>query len=165
MYRYDALRDATGVAATRFLEPGETITAVIPGRRRIGVITVVLAAALVAGATALMWIARLPIIVPFLALALVTSVDRGRAIVVTDRRLLVLRMSLLGFAIGTYGRYKVFVRGTPRVHDRRTLLGPAHGLGYHRIRLDGETILVGRPFFGDIERADIATGLHPQNWT
>ena len=79
-----------------------------------------------------------------------------RAVVVTDRRILLFSLSFTGKAKDLLGEF-----------DRDTQLGPAHGAMHYATDALGVPLLIHRRFFGDVADADAArssgpfTGLGP----
>jgi hypothetical protein len=117
-----ALRDKLAAEAQPHLEPGETVQAVL--------------AAQAAN--------------PFLAVLSIWIIlikDAYRAVVATDRRIIVFRTSRWRFT-----RFK----GIERVLDRSTRIGPPSGSVWYRSEVLGEELWVHRRFFGDVEAADTA---------
>jgi hypothetical protein len=70
-----------------------------------------------------------------------------RAVVATDRRMLLLELNFLGRPTGLAGEA-----------PRQTKLGPCKGLLLHRIDAFGGRVDVSRRFFKDVAEADRAAG-------
>jgi hypothetical protein len=116
-----AIRDKMAANAAPFLQPGETIQAVFPGQTTSAYMAVIS-----------YWIIILS--------------DSYRAIVVTDRRILVCQA-------GRTNQTKI--KGVIRELPRSTRIGPPSGLWYKADAL-GEKIYFHKRFHSDISRADSA---------
>src|ERR1700729_4259697 len=116
-----AIRDKMAANAAPFLQPGETIQAVFAGQTTSAYFALIS-----------FWIIILS--------------DSYRAIVVTDRRILVCQAGRMS---------QTQIKGVIRELPRSTRIGPPSGLWYKSESL-GERIYVHKRFHPDINRADAA---------
>ena len=120
-----ALRDKLAKEAQPHLEPGEQVQAVFAAQ----------AAS------------------PFLAVLSIWIIlikDAYRAVVVTDRRIIVFRTSRWRFT-----KYKAI----ERVLARNTQLGPPSGGVWYKTMSVGEQVWIHRRFYNDVKAADAAIGI------
>lgn len=123
-----ALRDKLKAEAQPHLEPGEPVQAVFPGQ------------------AASPFLAQLSYLIFLIK-------DVNRAVVVTDRRVIVFRTSRWRFT-----KYKAI----ERILLRATQIGPPTGIVWNKNKALGEKIYIHRRFFGDVKVADAAIGIqHP----
>jgi hypothetical protein len=90
---------------------------------------------------------------PFLAILSIWIIlikDAYRAVVVTDRRIIVFRTSRMRFT-----KYK----SIERVLARNTQLGPPTGSVWFKTAAIGEQVWIHRRFFNDVKSADAAIGI------